>query len=103
MRPRSTTTASYYDMPLPQGEGTGLGKALKIIGRPVRPRIPIWVASLGHKNVAMTAEIADGWIPMLYVPEKAHEVWGGRWRPAGQAGPVARPAPDHGGRHGRHR
>src|SRR6202453_3513914 len=38
----------YYDMPLPEGEGTGLGKALKIIGRPVRPRIPIWVASLGH-------------------------------------------------------
>jgi F420-dependent oxidoreductase-like protein len=63
-------------MPLPEGVGTGLGKALKIIGRPVRPRIPIWVASLGHKNVAMTAEIADGWIPMLFVPEKAHEVWG---------------------------
>jgi F420-dependent oxidoreductase-like protein len=63
-------------MPLPEGQGTGLGKALKIIGRPVRPRIPIWVASLGEKNVAMTAEIADGWIPMLYVPEKAHAVWG---------------------------
>ncbi|MGA2836461.1 MAG: LLM class F420-dependent oxidoreductase [Acidimicrobiales bacterium] len=66
----------YYDMPLPEGRGTGLGKALKIIGRPVRPRIPVWVASLGEKNVAMTAEIADGWIPMLYVPEKAHTVWG---------------------------
>jgi F420-dependent oxidoreductase-like protein len=66
----------HYDMPLPKGEGTGLGKALKIIGRPVRPRIPIWVASLGHKNVAMTAEIADGWIPMLFVPEKAQDVWG---------------------------
>ncbi|MGD0881355.1 MAG: LLM class F420-dependent oxidoreductase [Acidimicrobiales bacterium] len=66
----------FYDMPLPEGEGTGLGKALKIIGTPVRPRIPIWVASLGHQNVAMTAEIADGWIPMLFVPEKAHAVWG---------------------------
>ena len=63
-------------MPLAEGQGTGLGKALKIIGRPVRSKIPIWVASLGHKNVAMTAEIADGWIPLLYVPEKAHEVWG---------------------------
>jgi F420-dependent oxidoreductase-like protein len=63
-------------MPLPEGQGTGLGKALKIIGRPVRPRIPIWVASLGHKNVAMTAEIADGWIPMLFVPEKVKDVWG---------------------------
>ncbi len=82
----------YYDMPLPEGAGTGLGKALKIIGRPVRPRIPIWVASLGHKNVAMTAEIADGWIPMLFVPEKAHEVWGESLADrAGQAGPVARP------------
>jgi F420-dependent oxidoreductase-like protein len=67
---------AFYDMPLPEGQGTGLAKALKIIGRPVRPRIPIWVASLGHKNVAMTAEIADGWIPMLFVPEKAQEVWG---------------------------
>jgi F420-dependent oxidoreductase-like protein len=66
----------HYDMPLPEGQGTGLGKALKIIGRPVRPRIPVWVASLGHKNVAMTAEIADGWIPMLFVPEKARDVWG---------------------------
>ncbi len=67
---------TYYDMPLPAGQGTGLGKALKIIGHPVRPRIPIWVAALGEKNVAMTAEIADGWIPMLYVPEKARDVWG---------------------------
>ncbi|MGH9078778.1 MAG: LLM class F420-dependent oxidoreductase [Acidimicrobiales bacterium] len=66
----------YYSMPLPPGVGTGLGKALKIIGRPVRPSIPIWVAALGEKNVAMTAEVADGWIPMLFVPEKAGEVWG---------------------------
>ncbi len=67
---------SYYDMPLPPGRGTGLGKALKIIAHPVRPAIPIWIAALGEKNVAMTAEVADGWIPMLFVPEKAKEVWG---------------------------
>ncbi len=66
----------YYTMPLPPGEGTGLGKPLKIIGHPVRPSIPIWVAALGEKNVAMAAELADGWIPMLFHPEKAHEVWG---------------------------
>jgi len=66
----------YYSMPLPAGEGTGLGKALKIIAHPVRPRIPIWVAALGEKNVAMTAEVADGWIPMLFMPEKARDVWG---------------------------
>jgi F420-dependent oxidoreductase-like protein len=63
-------------MPLPAGVGTGLGKALKIIAHPVRPSIPIWVAALGEKNVAMTAELADGWIPMLFIPEKAREVWG---------------------------
>jgi F420-dependent oxidoreductase-like protein len=67
---------SYYSMPLPEGEGTGLGKALKIIAHPVRPSVPIWVAALGEKNVAMTAELADGWIPMLYMPERAAEVWG---------------------------
>jgi F420-dependent oxidoreductase-like protein len=67
----------YYRMPLPQGEGTGLGKPLKIIAHPVRPRIPVWVASLGDRNVAMTAEIADGWLPMMFIPEKAGEVWGG--------------------------
>jgi F420-dependent oxidoreductase-like protein len=63
-------------VPLPEGQGTGLGKALKIIGRPVRPRIPIWVASLGEKNVEMTAEVAEGWIPIFFAPEKAERVWG---------------------------
>jgi F420-dependent oxidoreductase-like protein len=66
----------YYNMPLPDGQGTGLGKPLKIIAHPVRPRIPIWVASLGPKNVAMTAEVADGWMPLFYLPERAKEVWG---------------------------
>jgi F420-dependent oxidoreductase-like protein len=66
----------YYHLPLPAGQGTGLGKALKIIAHPVRPRIPIWVASLGDKNVAMTAEVAEGWLPMMFIPEKAKDVWG---------------------------
>ncbi len=67
---------TYYHMPLPAGQGTGLGKALKIIAHPVRSKIPVWVAALGEKNVAMTAEVADGWIPMLFIPEKARDVWG---------------------------
>jgi F420-dependent oxidoreductase-like protein len=67
---------AHYSMPLPPGEGTGLGKALKIIAHPVRPSVPIWVAALGEKNVAMTAELADGWIPMLFMPERAADVWG---------------------------
>ena len=65
-----------YQLPLPEGQGTGLGKPLKIITHPPRPRIPIHVASLGPKNVEMTAELADGWLPILFHPQKARDVWG---------------------------
>jgi F420-dependent oxidoreductase-like protein len=65
-----------FTIPLSPEKGTGLGKALKIITHPIRSSIPIWVASLGEKNVAMTAEIADGWLPMFFIPERADEVWG---------------------------
>jgi F420-dependent oxidoreductase-like protein len=65
-----------YQIPLPPGQGTGLGKPLKLINHPVRSSIPIYVASLGPKNVEMTAELADGWLPLFYVPEKAKAVWG---------------------------
>ncbi len=65
-----------YQIPLPEGEGTGLGKPLKIITKPVRDDIPIFVASLGYKNVEMTFANADGWLPIFYIPEKAPEVWG---------------------------
>jgi F420-dependent oxidoreductase-like protein len=71
-----THQGRYYTMPLPEGEGTGLGKPLKIIAHPVRSEIPIWVASLGPKNVQMTAEVADGWMPILFDPAKANDVWG---------------------------
>ena len=57
-----THDGTVFHIPLAEGEGTGLGKALKIIGRPERSRIPIWVAALGEKNVAMTAEVAEGWL-----------------------------------------
>jgi F420-dependent oxidoreductase-like protein len=66
----------HYRIPLPEGEGTGLGKPLKLINHPVRERIPITVASLGAKSVAQTAEIADGWLPMFFHPERARDVWG---------------------------
>ena len=65
-----------YTLPLPPELGTGLGKPLKIIVHPVRSEIPIWVASLGEKNVALTAEVADGWLPIFFIPERAHDVWG---------------------------
>ena len=63
-------------LPLPEGQGLGLGKPLKLLNKPERPSVPLWVAALGDKNVAMTAEVADGWLPFLYFPEKAHQVWG---------------------------
>ncbi len=63
-------------VPLPEGQGLGLGKPLKLLNRPERADLPIWVAALGDKNVAMTAEVADGWLPFLYYPEKAKDVWG---------------------------
>ncbi len=66
----------HYRIPLPAEEGTGLGKPLKIINHPVRDRIPIVLASIGPKNVAMTAEIAEGWEPIFFHPEKAADVWG---------------------------
>ena len=65
-----------YTLPLPSNQGTGLGKPLKLLTHPLRSSIPIWVASLGEKNVAMTAEVADGWIPVFFIPERAKDVWG---------------------------
>jgi len=71
-----TYDGRYYTLPLPADQGTGLGKPLKIINHPVRSRIPIHIASLGPKNIALTAELADGWLPLFYVPERADEVFG---------------------------
>lgn len=65
-----------YNIPLPPGQGTGLGKPLKLINHPVREVIPIYIASIGAKNVELTAEMAEGWIPIFFIPEKAKEVWG---------------------------
>ena len=65
-----------YTLPLPPELGTGLGKPLKIINHPVRDDIPIYIASLGPKNVQLTAELADGWLPAFFQPDKAADVWG---------------------------
>jgi F420-dependent oxidoreductase-like protein len=63
-------------VPLPAGQGTGLGKPLKLINHPVRTNIPIWWASLMGLSVTATAEVADGWLPIFFDPEKFHDVWG---------------------------
>jgi F420-dependent oxidoreductase-like protein len=75
-RERLSYDGKYYQLPLPADQGTGLGKPLKLINHPVRERIPIIIASLGPKNVEMTAELAEGWEPIFYMPEKAAAVWG---------------------------
>ncbi len=56
----------HYQLPRPGG--TGLGKPLKSITHPLRADLPIYLASEGPKNVALTAEIADGWLAMFYAP-----------------------------------
>ena len=66
----------HYTIPLPADQGRGLGKPLKIINQPVRDTIPISLAALTPKAVAQAAEIADGWLPLFYLPEKADAAWG---------------------------
>ncbi|HUS61177.1 MAG TPA: LLM class F420-dependent oxidoreductase, partial [Acidimicrobiales bacterium] len=75
-RERLEYAGKTITLPLPPDEGTGLGKPLKMLTTPVRDRIPIYVAALGAKNVEMTAEVADGWLPIFYIPERAANVWG---------------------------
>jgi F420-dependent oxidoreductase-like protein len=65
-----------YDIPLAEGQGTGLGKPLKLINTPVRERIPVMLAALGPKNVELAAEIAEAWEPIFFMPERAQSVWG---------------------------
>ncbi|MFC9872229.1 LLM class F420-dependent oxidoreductase [Nocardia salmonicida] len=66
----------YYQIPLPAERGTGLGKELKLINHPVRADIPVLLAALGPKNVELAAEVANGWQPIFFLPEKANDVWG---------------------------
>ena len=82
-----------YTLPLPPSLGTGLGKPLKILTHPVRPRIPIYLASLGDRSVELAAELADGWLPIFFVAERAHTIWGkalerGRARRSADLGPL---------------
>src|ERR1700712_3080897 len=66
-----TSAGPHYPLPL-KGQGTtGLGKPLKPITHPLRADIPIMLGAEGPKNVALAAEIADGWLPIFYAP--AHQ------------------------------
>jgi F420-dependent oxidoreductase-like protein len=72
-RERLEHHGEHYDIPV-QG-GTGLGKPLKLMARPLRADIPIYLAAIGPKAVEQTLEIADGWLPIFWSPEKARTVF----------------------------
>ncbi|MGH3664603.1 MAG: LLM class F420-dependent oxidoreductase, partial [Egibacteraceae bacterium] len=65
-----THAGEHYRIPYDGADATGLGKPLKSILHPVRDRIPIYLAAIGPRNVALTAQIADGWLPVFYSPER---------------------------------
>ncbi len=66
---------AHYDIPYSGDGATGLGKPLKLMARPLRSEIPIYLAAMGPKNVALATEIADGWLPIFWSPERAREVF----------------------------
>src|SRR5690349_7464778 len=72
MRGERVTSDGLYQLPRPDG----LGKPLKLLNKPERKAVPLYIAALGPKSVEGAAEYADGWLPFLYVPEKADSVWG---------------------------
>ena len=76
-RERVEHRGKNYTIPLTKGDGgSGLGKPLKIINHPLRADIPISIAALGEKNVALVAEISQGWQPLFFHPTKAKKAWG---------------------------
>ena len=68
-RERLEYDGDQYTLPLPDGPG----KALKLMIGPVQERIPIYIAAIGPKNMQLTGEIADGWIPIFFSPEHVGE------------------------------
>ena len=77
----------HYDIPLTNG--TGLGKPLKLMARPLRADIPIYLASMAPKAVTQAFDIADGWLPIFWAPEKARGVFGAALNGAGPQFDVA--------------
>ncbi len=69
-----TSDGPHY--PLPYPGGTGLGKPLRSIIHPLRSDIPVYLGAEGPKNVELATEIADGWLPIFYHPERGGDVYG---------------------------
>ncbi len=66
----------HYRIPYDGPDATGLGKPLKLMLRPLRAEIPIYLAAIGPRNVALAAEIADGWLPIFVDPERFDAAFG---------------------------
>jgi F420-dependent oxidoreductase-like protein len=69
-------SGEYYRVPYTDEGATGLGKPLKTIVHPLRADLPIYLAAIGPKNVALAAEVGDGWIPTLYSATRGREAFG---------------------------
>ncbi len=80
-RERLVHDGDHYQIPYAGPDATGLGKPLKLMTHP-KHEIPIYLAAIGPKNVTLTAEIADGWLPIFYSPDRADDVY----RPLLEAG-----------------
>src|SRR5881392_1389147 len=78
-----------YDIPYTGPDATGLGKPLKLMARPLRTEIPIYLAALSPKNVRLAFEIADGWLPIFFSPERAREAFGFEEREGFDIAPTA--------------
>jgi len=72
----SSSTATSTNIPYSGDDATGLGKPLKLLVRPLRASIPIYLAALSPKNVSTAFEIADGWLPIYFSPERARDAFG---------------------------
>ena len=71
-----TSGGAHYPLPVNGREGiTGLGKPLKSTLHPLRERIPLCLGAEGPKNIALTAEIADGWLALFYSPHHDAELY----------------------------
>jgi F420-dependent oxidoreductase-like protein len=68
---------SVYKLPYAGDRGLGLGRPLKLIIHPLRGDVPIYLGTLGPKSVEMTAELAQGWLPIFLSPSSLEDVFGG--------------------------
>ncbi len=72
---KTTFEGEYYTLPYKGKNSTKLGKPLKLIEPPLRKEIPIYLAAIGPKNIELSAEITDGWLPFMYSPTKGDDIF----------------------------